>query len=212
MLSRRMLRRLCIPTVALTLSSLSVITSSFDNPAAAATATTAWQNGSFSENVGGVVSRSDIALGEPNTATSQSLPLGNGSLGVAAWAAGGVTAQLNRSDTMPYRLSPGQVQIPGLAAMTSAANFTGTLDLYNGVLNESGGGMTMQAWVPAGKDELIVNITGASPGTRQTATLSLWSGRSPTAAASGAIGSLAQTWADNAQTGASGQTFGAMAA
>ena len=62
--------------------------------------------------------------------------------------------------------------------------------------------MTMQAWVPAGKDELIVNVTGANPGTRQTATLSLWSGRSPTAAASGAIGSLAQTWADNSQTGA----------
>ena len=97
---------------------------------------------------------------------SQSLPLGNGSLGVAAWAAGGFTAQLNRSDTMPYRLSPGQVQIPGLAAMTSASNFTGTLDLYNGVLDESGGGMTMQAWVPAGKDELIVNVTGANPSTQ----------------------------------------------
>ena len=104
----------------------------------------------------GVVSRSDVFLGQPNTADSQSLPLGNGSLGVAAWAANGFTAQLNRSDTMPYRLSPGQVQIPGLAAMTSASNFTGTLDLYNGVLNESGGGMTLQAWVPAGKDELIV--------------------------------------------------------
>ncbi len=181
-------------------------------PAAGATVTTAWQNGSFSVNAGGVVSRSDVVLGRPNTADSQSLPLGNGSLGVAAWAASGFTAQLNRSDTMPYRLSPGQVQIPGLSAMTSASNFTGTLDLYNGVLNESGGGMTMQAWVPAGKDELVVNVTGANPGTRQTATLSLWSGRSPATAASGAIGSLAQTWVDNSQTGNSGQTFGAMAA
>ncbi len=158
------------------------------------------------------MSRSDVFLGQPNTADSQSLPLGNGSLGVAAWAAGGFTAQLNRSDTMPSRLSPGQVQIPGLAAMTSAANFTGTLDLYNGVLNESGGGMTMQAWVPAGKDELIVNVTGANPSTPETADLHLWSGRSPAAAASGAIGTLAQTWADNSQTGSSGQTFGAMAA
>ncbi len=113
---------------------------------------------------------------------------------------------------MPNRLSPGQVQIPGLAAMTSASNFTGTLDLYNGVLNESGGGMTMQAWVPAGKDELIVNVTGANPSTQETADLHLWSGRSPTAAASGAIGSLAQTWVDNSQTGYSGQTFGAMSA
>ena len=52
------------------------------------------------------------------------------------------------SDTMPYRLSPGQVNIPGLSAMTSASNFSGTLDLYNGVLDEAGGGMSMQAWVP----------------------------------------------------------------
>jgi ricin-type beta-trefoil lectin protein/glycosyl hydrolase family 95 len=181
-------------------------------PAAAASLTTAWHSGAFSLNPAGVVSRSDVVLGRPNSSPSQFLPLGNGSLGVSAWAAGGFTAQLNRSDTMPLRLSPGQLQIPGLAAMTSASNFTGTLDLYNGVLDESGGGMTMQAWVPAGKDELIVNVTGASPGTRQTATLGLWSGRSPAAAASGAIGSLAQTWADNSQTGASGQTFGAMAA
>src|SRR5579859_4636544 len=181
-------------------------------PAAAATVTTAWQNGSFSVNTAGVVSRSDVVLGRPNTANTQSLPLGNGSLGVAAWAGNGFTAQLNRSDTMPSRLSPGQVQIPGLAPMTSAANFTGTLDLYNGVLNESGGGMTMQAWVPAGKDELVVNVTGANPSAPQTADLHLWSGRSPTAAASGAIGTLAQTWVDNSQTGSSGQTFGAMSA
>jgi len=180
--------------------------------AAAATVTTAWQNGAFSVNTAGVVSRSDVFLGQPNTADTQSLPLGNGSLGVAAWAANGFTAQLNRSDTMPSRLSPGQVQIPGLAAMTSASNFTGTLDLYNGVLDESGGGMTMQAWVPAGKDELVVNVTGANPATQQTAKLYLWSGRTPTAAASGAIGSLAQTWVDNSQTGSSGATFGAMSA
>jgi hypothetical protein len=179
---------------------------------AAGTVTTAWQNGAFSENAGGIVGRSDVVLGRPNTADSQSLPLGNGSLGVAAWAANGFTAQLNRSDTMPNRLSPGQIQIPGLAAMTSASNFSGYLDLYNGVLDESGGGMTMQAWVPAGKDELIVEVTGANPGTKQTATLNLWSGRTPAAAASGAIGTLAQTWVDNSQTGSSGATFGAMAA
>jgi len=181
-------------------------------PAAAATVTTAWQNGSFWLNPSGVVAESDIVLGAPNTSDSQSLPLGNGSLGVAAWAANGFTAQLNRSDTMPYRLSPGQVNIPGLSAMTSASDFSGTLDLYNGVLDETGGGMSMQAWVPAGKDELVVNVTGANPSTQYSASLNLWSGRSPSAAASGAIGSLAQTWVDNSQTGNSGQTFGAMAA
>jgi hypothetical protein len=53
-----------------------------------------------------VVSRSDIVLGSPNSAADQSLQLGNGALGVAAWAANGFTAQLNRSDTLPGRLSP----------------------------------------------------------------------------------------------------------
>ena len=57
--------------------------------ASAASNTTAWQNGAFSVNLAGVVSESDIVLGQPNTSDSQSLPLGNGSLGVAAWAAGG---------------------------------------------------------------------------------------------------------------------------
>jgi Carbohydrate binding module (family 6) len=209
------LRRFLALTTAtmLGVASVAAATATVAAPAAhAATVTTAWQNGAFSVDTAGVVSRSDIVLGQPNTADTQSLPLGNGSLGVAAWAANGFTAQLNRSDTMPYRLSPGQVQIPGLSAMTSASDFSGTLDLYNGVLDESGGGMTMQAWVPAGKDELVINVTGANPSTRQTADLYLWSGRSPAAAASGAIGSLAQTWTDNSQSGSSGQTFGAMAA
>jgi hypothetical protein len=207
-----MRRSFLLAVTALILAPPLVITAGLGGPAVAATVTTAWQHGSFSMDTQGVVSRSDVVLGQPNNSPSQFLPLSNGSLGVSEWAAGGFTAQLNRSDTMPYRLSPGQVQIPGLSAMTSAPDFSGRLDLYNGVLDESGGGMTMQAWVPAGKDELIVNVTGASPGTRQTATLSLWNGRSPSAAASGAIGSLAQTWVDNSQSGASGQTFGAMAA
>ena len=52
--------------------------------AVAATTTTAWQNGSFALNPAGVVAESDIMLGAANTASSQSMPLGNGSLGVAA--------------------------------------------------------------------------------------------------------------------------------
>jgi len=146
-------------------------------PAQAATTTTAWRDGVFSSNVGAIVSRSNVVLGRANSSATQFLPLGNGSLGVAEWAANGFTAQLNRSDTMPNRWSPGQVNIPGLSAMTSASNFVGYLDLYNGVLHESGGGLTMQAWVPAGKDELVVDVTGANPGTRLVANLNLWSGR-----------------------------------
>lgn len=177
---------------------------------AAGTTTTAWHDGRFVEDPHGIVSRSDVVLGAPNYAPGQSLALGNGRLGVAAWAAGGFTAQLNRDDTMPARKSPGQVTIPGLAAMTGARDFTGRLDLYDGVLTESGGGMTMTAWVPANSDELIVDVTGADPNSEQTASVGLWSGRTPTAAASGSAGTLAETWVDNGLDG-TGQTFGSLA-
>ncbi|MBM9506944.1 fascin domain-containing protein [Actinacidiphila acididurans] len=180
--------------------------------AVAATGTTAWQNGSFHVDTPNVVRRSDIVLGKPNSAAAQSLPLGNGSLGVAAWAAGGFTAQLNRADTLPGRKSPGQVTIPGLSTLTNASDFKGSLDLYTGVLNESGGGMTLKAWVSATKDELIVDVTGADPNAQQSATVSLWSGRSPQAAVSGSIGTLAETWVDNQEAGYSGRTFGSLAA
>ncbi|MFC4036635.1 hypothetical protein ACFO3J_35135 [Streptomyces polygonati] len=181
-------------------------------PAAAATTTTAWQGGGFHVDTPNVVRRSDIVLGRPNTAAAQSLPLGNGSLGVAAWAAGGFTAQLNRADTLPGRLSPGQVTIPGLSALTGASDFKGSLDVYTGVLSESGGGMTLKAWVSATKDELVVDVTGANPNNQQSATVSLWSGRSPQAAVSGATGTLAETWVDGSEAGHSGRTFGSLAA
>jgi hypothetical protein len=175
-------------------------------------ATTAWRNGSFDLDAGSVVSRSDIVLGEPDTNATGSMPLGNGALGVAAWAAGGFTAQLNRSDTLPDRKSPGQVNIPGLSVITNAADFKGRLDLTDGVLEESGGGESMKAWVSTGKDELIVDVRGADPAVAQTASLYLWSGRNPTAAVSGKIGTLAETWVDNSEPGAGGQTFGSLSA
>ncbi len=212
MSARRPFRLLAAGSALGVTASLVTVAFGLSQQASAATTTTAWQNGGFSVNTGGVVSRSDVVLGSPNSAASQSLPMGNGSLGVAEWAAGGFTAQLNRSDTMPNRLSPGQLNIPGLSTMTAAADFSGYLDLYNGVLNESGGGMTLQAWVPAGKDELVVNVTGANPGTQQTATLNLWSGRTPNTTSSGAYSAFDQTWVDNSQTGFSNQTFGTMAA
>jgi hypothetical protein len=199
-------------TVALALGGSLTAVAQLSTSASAATLTTAWQNGAFNVDIGGTVSRSDVFLGSPNTAPAQSLPLGNGSLGVAAWAAGGFTAQLNRNDTMPTRRSPGQVNIPGLSTMTSASDFTGHLDVFRGALDESGGGMTMQAWVPTNKDELIIQVTGANPNAQQTATLNLWSGRTPSATASGGYGALAQTWVDNVTNYPSNKTFGAMAA
>jgi hypothetical protein len=211
--TRHQARRLLLAgAVALSLGVPPAAVPAFATSASAASLTTAWHNGAFSLDIGGMVSRSDVVLGKPNTAPAQSLPLGNGSLGVAAWAANGFTAQLNRSDTMPSRLSPGQVQIPGLSAMTSASNFSGHLDVFRGALDESGGGMSMQAWVPSGKDELIIEVTGANPNAAQSATLNLWSGRTPSTSASGAYGALAQTWVDNVKNDPSGKTFGAMAA
>jgi hypothetical protein len=180
-------------------------------PATAATATTAWQNGSFQLDRHAVVSRSTIVLGAPNSAAAQSLPLGNGSLGAAVWAAGGFTAQLNRDDTFPDRKSPGQVTIPGLARLTSAADFAARLDLYDGVLTETGGGLTAHIYVRADADELVVDVSGADPNSAQTVQGNLWSGRSPQAQASGPIGTLAETWVDN-PTGGTGQTFGSLLA
>jgi Bacterial Ig-like domain len=180
--------------------------------ASASAPTTAWHDGAFDLDPDGVVSRSDIVLGQPNVDPTASIPLGNGALGVAAWAADGFTAQLNRSDTMPDRKSPGQLNIPGLSVISHASDFSGRLDLTDGVLEESGGGMSMQAWVSTSKDELIVDVSGANPNVTQTASINLWSGRNPTAAVSGDIGTLAETWVDNSEAGAGGQTFGSLAA
>ena len=177
-----------------------------------ASTTTAWHDGTFALDPDGVVSRDDIVLGQPNINPTASIPLGNGALGVAAWAANGFTAQLNRSDTMPDRKSPGQVNIPGLSVISHAADFSGRLNLADGVLEESGGGESMQAWVSSAKDELIIDVSGANPNVTQTAAINLWSGRTPTAAVSGNTGTLAETWADNSGNGASGQTFGSLAA
>ncbi|NUQ96497.1 MAG: ricin-type beta-trefoil lectin domain protein [Streptomyces sp.] len=180
--------------------------------ASAATGTTAWSNGAFSVDTPNLVREANIVLGRPNSTANQSMPLGNGTLGAAVWAAGGFTAQLNRADTLPGRKSPGWVQIPGLSRIASAADFSATLDPYDGVLRESGGGMSATVYVRADKDELVVDVTGADPNAVQTATVNLWSGRTPTATASGSVATLAETWTDNNATTGSGRTFGSLAA
>ena len=181
-------------------------------PAALAAAnTTAWQNGRFVVDTPNVVRRSNIVLGRANTAASEFVPLGNGTLGVAAWAANGFTAQLNRNDTFPDRKSPGWVAIPGLSRLTGASDFTSRLDLYDGTLHQSGGGMTLTAYVRADTSQLVVDVTGADPGSTQTAQVKLWSSRSPSAQASGSVATLSETWTDSGVTGASGQRFGTLA-
>ncbi|WP_043181387.1 glycosyl hydrolase family 95 catalytic domain-containing protein [Streptomyces sp. NRRL F-5123] len=183
-------------------------------PAASAstTATTAWHDGSFHVDVPGVVHSSDVVLGRPNTASAQAMPLGNGSLGVGVWDENGLTVQLNRADTLPDRLSPGQLVVPGLAKLTSAPDYKGRLDLYDGTFTQSGGGMTATTYVRSDTDQLVVDVTGADPAAVQTARLHLWQPRTPTASASSTAGTLAQTWKDDTQPGGGGETFGALAA
>jgi hypothetical protein len=174
--------------------------------------TTAWQAGHFVVDTAGLLGRSDIVLSQPNLLPAEAMPMGNGRLGIAVWSEDGFTAQLNREDTLPHRDSPGQVVIPGLAALTSAKDFAGRLDLYNGTLIEHGGGMTLTAYVQVSTDTFVVDVAGANPNTVQTAELRLWPPRTPQATASGTSGSLAQTWVDQYGPGASGETFGALAA
>jgi alpha-L-fucosidase 2 len=174
--------------------------------------TTAWKAGRFAVDAGGLLGRSDIVLGEPNARPGEAMPMGNGRLGIAVWAADGFTAQLNRGDTLPHRDSPGQLVIPGLAALTAAKDFSGRLDLYNGSFVEHGGGSSLTAYVQVSTDTFVVDVTGADPSVTQTATLRLWEPRKPNATAANRVGMLEQTWVDHYGPGATGETFGALAA
>ena len=138
------------------------------------------------------------------------MPLGNGRLGVAVWSADGFTAQLNRADTLPDRLSTGQVVIPGLAVLTGAKDYAGRLDLHHGEFREQGGGMTATAFVEPDTDVLIVDVSGADPDKPQTAILRLWAPRTPHATATSRMGQLAETWVDNKNPESSGRSFGSL--
>src|SRR5215469_10523958 len=165
--------------------------------------TTAWYEGSFHVERRGVVGRSDIVLLRPNVALQTAMPLGNGRLGLAVWTQDGYTAQLNRGDTFPLRLSPGQVVIPGLKKLTEAADYLGRLNLYDGQFEEQGGGTAATTYVDAALDVMAVDVTGADPNVPQTAELKLWEPRHPQVFDSGRIGILAETWLDNKEAGAS---------
>lgn len=194
--------------------SLSLCHGVFAQPSSAGRApsnqTTAWHAGGFHVDVAGVIGRSDIVLGQANKDASEALPLGNGRLGVAVWGADGLTAQLNRADTLPDRLSPGQVVVPGLAAMTQAKDFRGRLDLYNGEIREQGGGLHAVIYVQPGTDTLVIDVTGANANVQQTARLMLWEPRTPHAIAKGRVGLLSQAWIDDQQPESSGRHFGSL--
>ncbi|MGW4728483.1 glycosyl hydrolase family 95 catalytic domain-containing protein [Streptomyces shenzhenensis] len=189
-------------------ASPSAATGMMSRSAAATDRTTAWSDGSFHVDAQGVVSRSDVVYGRAPVQPYQSAPLGNGTLGASAWAASGFTAQLNRGDTFPALKSPGQVVIPGLAKMSGAADYVGRLSLYDGQFVQSGAGMTAVSYVNAGSDQFVVEVTGAAPDVTQSVDVKLWTGRNPTAYASGAVAALGEGFDDVT----SGQRFGSLAA
>ena len=173
---------------------------------------TARSNGQYRIERQGIVERSDIVLQSPNEKPSEAMPLGNGRLGVAVWAEDGLTAQLNRGDTFPARLSPGQAVIPGLKKLVAASDYKGRLNLYHGEFEESGGGMRATVYVDENLDVMVIDVEGADPQVRQSATLQLWAPRQPQVMAHGAIGILAETWLDDREAGASDERFGSLAA
>lgn len=194
------------------LAVLMVVAASGTHAQTASDQSTAWRNGRFHVDTAAVIGRSGIVLGRPNTLAKEAVPLGNGRLGVAVWSAEGFTAQLNRADTLPDRLSPGQVVIPGLASLTSAADYAGRLDLYNGEFREQGGGITAIAYVQPDTDQLVVDVTGAKPDQPQTAMLKLWPPRQPRTVVDATIGALSETWIDNKNPESSGRHFGSLSA
>ena len=160
----------------------------------------------------GTVERSTIVLQRPNEKNVEAMPLGNGRLGAAVWAQDGLTVQLNRADTLPARLSPGQIHLPGLARLTHAADYRGSLNLYDGEFTERGGGMQASVYMDESLDVLVIDVRGADPAQIQTATLELWQPRQPRATAAGGIAALAETWLDDKEAGASHERFGSLAA
>lgn len=180
---------------------------------AEAAPSSAWIGNRFEQDTPNLVRRANIVLGDAPVQAQQLMPLGNGQLGAAVWAANGFTAQLNRTDTWPTRRSPGQVTIPGLARLTTADDYRGTVDLYDATFRQQGGGMTATTYVRADKDQLVVDVTGADPDTTQTARISLQNGRNPAAGADAGIARLAETWVDTGSFGGgTGKTFGSLAA
>jgi hypothetical protein len=158
---------------------------SFSLPAQQRSESTAWRDGAFQVDTRGVVERSDVILQRPNDLPHEAMPLGNGQLGIAVWAQDGYTAQLNRGDTFPHRLSPSQVVLPGLEKLTSAADYSGRLNLWDGEFEQHGGGMTAVTYVDQSLDAMVVDVTGADPKTPQIATLQLWAPRKPEVLADG---------------------------
>ena len=181
---------------------------------AVAAETSAWSGGSMSFDTAAVVSRSDIVLGQANDARFESLPLGNGRLGVAAWSpAEGPTLQVNRSNLLGRPSVPegdtsipslGELVIPSLSTVTTSSNFAGRLDLYDGVFRTTGAGVTVETRVLADRDVVVVDVSGVAPSSQQTVEMRLWEPRTASVTTSGGIAVMSQTWFDNTAKASTG--------
>src|SRR3954451_7165512 len=179
--------------------------SSADAPAGhAPTGTTiAWRGDAMHVDTAGLVSRSDLVLEDPAWREEQSMPLGNGRLGAAVWDRDGLTAQLNRNDTFPNLRTAGRLVVPGLMQLATARDYAGRVDLYDGQLRQSGGGMSARTYVRADADQLVLEVSGAPADKPQTAELRLPANRKPAPYASQTVAALAETFAaSNGSTGA----------
>ena len=128
---------------------------------------------------GSIAARASISIEQPNILPTQAVGLGNGKLGAAFWSAQGFTVQLNRADTLPERRSPGQVSFPDLGILIKDRHFRGRLNLEDGVLEETGGGVSLRAWVDHGADRVIIDMRGLAPQKVQHIRLALWESRLP---------------------------------
>jgi len=171
-----MIKRKTLGTVAVTVISLCGFCQE-KQPPTAELLTSAWNDGRFQVDVPSVVGGSDIILRRPNSDRKEAMPLGNGRLGLGVWSQDGYTAQLNREDTWPLRLSPGQVSIPGLKKLIEASDYSGRLNLYNGEFEQHGGGITATTYVDESVDVMVVEVKGVDANQPQTAELKLWPGR-----------------------------------
>lgn len=186
----------CVMATAGPVVGVALVESPAGPAAASEDVTTSWRGGAIQADVPNLVRRSSIVLAGPALEPWQAMPLGNGVAGAAVWAQDGLTAQLNRVDVFPGHKSQGQLVVPGLASMTTAADYRGTLDIYDGVLHQSGGGMTARTYVDATADRLVVEVTGAEPEATLTADLKLWPGRTPDVVVKGSVAALGETFTD----------------
>ena len=89
-----------------------------------AAATTAWQGGHFHIDVPGWSAGQTLFWNGPTSTRRKRCRWATDGWG-GCWSEDGYTAQLNREDTWPSRLSPGHVVLPGLKKLTGASDYSG---------------------------------------------------------------------------------------